>query len=113
MSYVLQEALQCSPDKPAVLIHSLTQNEVNLKHKQVVFCLPKWLSKEVSDLGRPHLNMPLLSQGIDHSPLNGPAAGSTDGDSHLVMAGQAVQLSLQLPGLSSQLLPENTNMTLK
>lgn len=51
------------------------------------------------------LNMPLLSQGIDHSPLNGPAAGSTDGDSHLVMAGQAVQLSLQLPGLSSQLLP--------
>lgn len=64
-------------------------------------------------MGRPHLNMPLLSQGIDHSALNGPAAGSTDGDSHLVVAGQAVQLSLQLPGLSSQLLPENTNVSLK
>lgn len=57
--------------------------------------------------------MPLLSQSIDHSSLNGPAAGSTDRDSHLVMAGQAVQFSLQLPGLSSQLLPENTNMALK
>lgn len=51
------------------------------------------------------LNMPLLSQSIDHSSLNGPAARSTDGDSHLVMAGQAIQFSLQFPGLSRQLLP--------
>lgn len=57
--------------------------------------------------------MPLLSQSIDHSSLNGPAARSTDGDSHLVMAGQAIQFSLQFPGLSSQLLPENTNVSLK
>lgn len=56
--------------------------------------------------------MPLLSQSVDDSSLNGPATSSTDGDSHLVVAGQAVQLSLQLPGLSSQLLPENTNTTL-
>jgi len=56
--------------------------------------------------------MPLFSQSIDHSSLNGPAAGSADGDSHLVVAGQAVQFSLQFPGLSSQLLPENTNISL-
>lgn len=57
--------------------------------------------------------MPLLSQSIDHSSLNGPAAGSTDGDSHFVVARQAIQFSLQFPGLSGQLLPENTNMSLK
>lgn len=71
------------------------------------------MAPEVSDSERPDLNMPLLSQSVDHSSLNGPAAGSTDGDSHLVVAGQTIQFSLQFPGLSSQLLPENTNMSLK
>lgn len=52
-----------------------------------------------------HLHMPLLAQRIDHTTLDGPAAGPTDGDAHLVMAGQAVELTLQLTGLSSQLFP--------
>lgn len=51
------------------------------------------------------LNMPLFAQGVDHAALDGPAAGSADGDAHLVVARQAVQLPLQLPGLSCQLLP--------
>lgn len=55
--------------------------------------------------------MPLLAQSIDHSALNGSAAGSADGDAHLVVARQAVQLPLQLPGLSTQLLPANTEKT--
>lgn len=55
--------------------------------------------------------MPLLPQGVDHSALDGPAAGPADGDAHLVMAGQAVQLPLQLPRLGRQLLPANTNLS--
>lgn len=74
--------------------------------------LSKQLLKEVSYAERPHLNMPLLAQSIDHAALNGPAAGSADGDAHLVVARQAVQLPLQLPGLGCQLLPGNTDMAL-
>lgn len=48
--------------------------------------------------------MPLLAHGIDHAALDGSPAGSTYGNAHLVMAGQAVQLSLQLPGISCQFL---------
>ena len=55
--------------------------------------------------GLTHLHMPLLAQCVDHPALNGPAAGPADGDPHLVMAGQAVELALQLPGLCGQLLP--------
>lgn len=51
------------------------------------------------------LHVPLFSQSIDHSTFNGPTAGPTDWDAHLVMAWQAVELSLQFPGISSQLLP--------
>lgn len=47
--------------------------------------------------------MPLLAHGIDHTALDGPSAGTADGDTHLIMAGQTVQLPLQLPGISSQL----------
>lgn len=53
-----------------------------------------------------HLHMPLLPQRIDHTALNGPVAGSADGNSHLVMARQAVELPFQLLGLSGQLLPK-------
>lgn len=55
--------------------------------------------------GLAHLHMPLLAQCVDHTALNGPATGPTDGDAHLVMAGQAIELTLQLSGLCSQLLP--------
>ena len=55
--------------------------------------------------GLAHLHMPLLAQRIDHPALDGPAAGPADGDPHLVVAGQAVELALQLPGLCGQLLP--------
>lgn len=51
------------------------------------------------------LNMPLLPQSIDYSSFDRPATGSTDWDTHLVMAGQAIEFPFQLPGLSSQLLP--------
>lgn len=49
--------------------------------------------------------MPLLAQCVDHPALNWPAAGPTDGDTHLVMARQAEEFPLQLPGLGGQLLP--------
>lgn len=49
--------------------------------------------------------MPLLAQSVDHAALDGPAAGAADGDAHLVVAGQAVELPLQLPRLGRQLLP--------
>ena len=52
-----------------------------------------------------HLHMPLLAHGIHHTPFNGPSTSATDGDSHFIMARQAVQFSLQLPGISCQLLP--------
>lgn len=51
------------------------------------------------------LHMPLLAHGIHHTPFNGPSTSATDGDSHFIMARQAVQFSLQLPGISCQLLP--------
>lgn len=50
------------------------------------------------------LHMPLLAHGINHAALDGSPTGSTDGDAHLVMAGQTVELPLQLPGISCQLL---------
>lgn len=55
--------------------------------------------------GLTHLHVPLFAQCVDHAALNGPATGPTDGDTHFVMAWQAVELPLQLTGLGSQLLP--------
>lgn len=49
------------------------------------------------------LHMPLLAHGVNHTALDGSPAGTADGDTHLVVAGQTVELSLQLPGISSQL----------
>lgn len=51
------------------------------------------------------LHVPLLAHGVHHTPLDGPAAGTADGHPHLVVAWQAVQLPLELPGVGSQLLP--------
>lgn len=51
------------------------------------------------------LNVPLLSQRIDHASFDRPATGPTDWDAHLVVAGQAIEFPFQLPGFSSQLLP--------
>lgn len=51
------------------------------------------------------LHMPLFAHGIYHAPFNGPSTSATYGDSHFVMAWQAIQFSFQLPGISSQLLP--------
>lgn len=50
-------------------------------------------------------HVPLLAHGIHHTPFNRPSTSATDGDPHFIMARQAVQFSLQLPGISSQLLP--------
>lgn len=58
-----------------------------------------------------HLHVPLLAHGVHHAPLDGPAAGATDGDPHLVVARQAVQLPLQLPGVGGQLLPAHEKGT--
>lgn len=58
--------------------------------------------------------MPLLSHGVDHTALDWSPAGSADGHTHLVMAGQTVELSLQLPGICRQLFAErNINKTNK
>jgi len=51
------------------------------------------------------LHMPLFAHGIHHAPFNGPSASAADGDPHLIVARQAIQLSFQLPGISRQLLP--------
>lgn len=51
------------------------------------------------------LHVPLLAHGIYHTPFDGSPTSATDGDTHFIMARQAVQFSLQLPGISSQLLP--------
>lgn len=50
------------------------------------------------------LHMPLLAHGVDNTPLNGSPAGTTDWYAHLVVAWQTVELSLQFPGFSRQLL---------
>lgn len=55
-----------------------------------------------------HLHMPLLAHGIDHTALDGSPTGTADGDTHLVVAGQTVELPLQLPGISSQFLTADT-----
>ncbi len=49
--------------------------------------------------------MPLLAHGIDNTPLDGSPTGTTDWYTHLVVAGQTEELSLQFPGLSRQFLP--------
>lgn len=124
---VVKTAFFRNPDDPAVT-HSLTKGEDNPKISNRVLSefmyftslaylqlanstipLPNQLLTEVSDSERAHLNVPLLPQGVDHAALDGAAAGPADGDAHLVVAGQAVQLPLQLPRLCSQLLPGNTN----
>lgn len=51
------------------------------------------------------LNMPLLAHGIDNTPLNRSPAGTADGYTHLIVAGQTVELSFQLPGICCQLPP--------
>lgn len=48
--------------------------------------------------------MPLLAHGIDNAAFDGSPTCAADGHAHLVMAGQTVELSLQLPGISCQLL---------
>lgn len=48
--------------------------------------------------------MPLLAHGVDHAALDGSPAGPADGDAHLVVTGETVELPLQLPGVSCQLL---------
>lgn len=54
-----------------------------------------------------NLDVPLLAHGIYNTPLDGSPAGAADWDTHLVMAGQTVELSLQLSGISCQLLAVN------
>lgn len=49
------------------------------------------------------LHVPLFAHGIDHSALDWPSAGSTDRHTHLIMAGQTVELPFQLAGISGQL----------
>lgn len=67
--------------------------------------------REVRILNKNHetcqsdLHVPLFTHGVDHTALDGASAGPADGDAHLVVAGQTVELALQLPGVSSQLLP--------
>lgn len=51
--------------------------------------------------------MPLLAHGVDNTPLDGSPTGTTDWYAHLVMAGQAVELSLQFSGFSCQFFPVN------
>lgn len=52
--------------------------------------------------------MPLFAHGINHAALDGSPTGPADGDPHLVVAGQTVELPLQLPGISSQLFAAET-----
>lgn len=54
--------------------------------------------------------MPLLAHGIDHPALDGSPTGPADGDAHLVVAGQTVELPLQLPGIRGQLLTAETEV---
>ena len=54
--------------------------------------------------------MPLLAHGIDHTALNGSPTGPADGNAHLVVAGQTVELPLQLPGIRGQLLTAETEV---
>lgn len=54
-----------------------------------------------------NLDVPLLAHGIYDTPLDGSPAGATDRDAHFVVAGQTVEFSLQLSGISCQLLAEN------
>lgn len=51
--------------------------------------------------------MPLLAHGIYDTPLDGTPAGATDGYAHLVVAGQTVELTLQLSGIDCQFLAVN------
>lgn len=51
--------------------------------------------------------MPLLAHRIDNTALDGSPTGTTDWYTHLVVAGQAVELSLQFSGFGCQLLPVN------
>lgn len=50
-----------------------------------------------------NLHMPCLAQSMNHTLLDGPAAGTTYGYAHLVMATQAVQFSILFTGLGIQL----------
>lgn len=52
-----------------------------------------------------HLDVPLFPQGIDHAALDGSPTRPTDGDPRLVVAGQAVETPLHLPGIRRELLP--------
>lgn len=60
--------------------------------------------KYILALSHTYLNMPLFAHGIDHTAFDRPPAGSTDRHAHFIMAGETVQLSFQLPSISSQLL---------
>lgn len=101
--------------------HTLSEHEGNYKNVTSFLCkslLNKHLTKPlhwspnmskiplkpIMSFPTTHLDVPLLSHGVDHASLDGPPAGATDRHPHLIMAGQTVQLSLQLPGISCQFL---------
>lgn len=50
------------------------------------------------------LHMPLLAHGIDNTPFDGSPTSATDWYTHLVVAWQTEELSLQFPGFSCQFL---------
>lgn len=54
--------------------------------------------------------MPLLAHSVDNTALDGSPTGTTDWDTHLVVAGQTIELSLQLPGFDCQFLPVYTQI---
>lgn len=52
-----------------------------------------------------YLHMPLFAHGINNTSLDGSPTGTTDRYTHLVVAGQTKELSLQFPSFSRQFLP--------
>lgn len=54
-----------------------------------------------------NLDVPLLAHGIYDTPLDGSPAGAADRYTHLVVAGQTVELSLQLPCIGCQFFTVN------
>lgn len=62
-----------------------------------------WVNEVIFSLT--HLHMPLLAHGIDDTPLDGSPTGTADWHTHLVMAGQTVELPLQFPGIGCKFLP--------
>lgn len=65
--------------------------------------LHRFYTVKIISLALTNLDVPLLAHGIHDTPLDGSPAGTTDRDTHLVVAGQTVEFSLQLSGISCQL----------